>query len=114
MALNPAKVAQVARIDEMIAQANEKRALLMEHIRAEAKEGTDIVEYKGAQYVVKATPKEVLDVKAFVKDHGPDFYPEYYKTEPQFSATLVKGEDREGYLIPGTTAISIAKVEKED
>jgi hypothetical protein len=113
MALKPAAVAQVARIDEAIAELQEKRNILMAHIRAEAKPGTDIIEFKGLQYVLKATPKTTLDTAKFIADHPYKEFPQYYKVEPVFSAPKVKAEDRKGYEVAGTTSISIAKVEKE-
>ena len=109
MALKPNTVAAVALIDEKIAQLNEKRAALMEQIRAEAPKGSTVVEYKDVKYVVKATPREALDTTAFQKDHPYTEFPQFYKTTPQFSAALVKGDAREGYIVPGTTSISIEK-----
>lgn len=109
--IKPSQVAQVAKIDEMIAALNEKRAGILEIIRAAEPTGTKIFEYKGENYVLKATQKEMLDTKEFQADHPWNDYPQYYKDEPVFSATLVKGKDREGYLVKGTTAISISKAE---
>jgi len=107
MALNPAKVAQAAKIDALIADLKAKRDLLQEHMRAEAAEGTTIVEHKGVKYVVTATPKTELDAKAFQAAHPYAEFPEFYKTDPTFSAALVKEKDREGYTQSGTTAISL-------
>ena len=90
MALNPAKVAQAAKIAEAIAVAKAKHDALMEHIRAEAKPGVQIIEYKGEQFVLKATPKKELDKDKFLAEHPFSTHPQFYKTEPVFSATKVK------------------------
>lgn len=113
MALNPAKVAQAAKINEAIAALEAKRAPLMEHIRTEGK-GTQVIEHKGEQYVVKTTPKTELDKARFLSLHPFSSHPQFYKTDPVFSATLVKADDRKGFEIPGTTNVTLTRVEKDD
>lgn len=114
MALNPAKVAQAAKIQEAIAALQAKQTALLEHIRTEAKIGTSVIEHKGEQYVVKATAREALDAAAFQKDHPESMYPQFYKHDPVFSATLVKEADRVGYTKPGTTAVSLERIVKDE
>lgn len=111
MAIKANTVAAVAMIDEKIAELSKRREALVEKIRAEEPSGTKIFEYKGVQYVLKATAKQNLDAKAFQADHPFDEFPQFYKTDPTFSAALVKGDEREAYLVPGTTALSISKAE---
>lgn len=114
MPLNPKTIAQVEKIDTMIAELSAKREKLIGIVRENAPKGTSIVEFNDVQYAVKATPKMVFDAKKFEAEHpkDKDDNAKYYETVTKFQPTKVK--DREGYLTPGTTAISIERVVKAD